>query len=261
MKQYLKAEKLKQRHTAAAALKYILPGMVIVCALSLGWGDAGYYQMNQFNWWYTVFLPVFAVFLSMFVCQREKKSRQMLVAVLPVEPSKVWYAKIAYCLGGLITGTGGIAVFVVVCGNILKRVISPQAELTIGILSAAGAAAILVIVTAWQIPLWMFCYEKLGFAWTLILGYGLGSVTSVLTAVEKFWWLNPFGYGCRLMSAILHILPNNLPARAGSVTFEPWMLSRSSVAPAAAVSVVLFLAAGALTAKWYERRIVSGWER
>ena len=58
MRAYIKAELLKNRHSEWARLMVIFPTISILCSVYFSFGNAAYYQMNQYNWWYMCFLPI-----------------------------------------------------------------------------------------------------------------------------------------------------------------------------------------------------------
>lgn len=264
MNQYLKAERIKHRHTIFGKLWLLLPGISILCSVGLALGSPAYYQMNQYNWWYTTFLPSFVVLSSIFVCQREMKNGHRAIGTLPVKTRKIWAAKIGFCIGILMTGMTWICLAVIGIGRVqcwLLGLPVTNEVLPIGIPLAVWAAVILVLVSAWQIPLWMFCYLKIGFAPTFLAGMGANLVLGIWGALKDFWWLDPFAIGLRLMCPVLKILPNGLPAVPGSQTFRPELLSQSVILPGLVISIVLFLSFSAVTAVWYQRKVEAGWEK
>ena len=67
MRAYIKAELLKNRHSEWARLMVIFPTISILCSVYFSFGNAAYYQMNQYNWWYMCFLPIQVIAGSIFI--------------------------------------------------------------------------------------------------------------------------------------------------------------------------------------------------
>ena len=108
MRAYIKAELLKNRHSEWARLMVIFPAISILCSVYFSFGNATYYQMNQYNWWYMCFLPIQVIAGSIFICRREKRLKYRAVQMLPVSAGKIWIAKVVSCIGQIIVSTGMI---------------------------------------------------------------------------------------------------------------------------------------------------------
>ena len=102
MRAYIKAELLKNRHSEWARLMVIFPTISILCSVYFSFGNAAYYQMNQYNWWYMCFLPIQVIAGSIFICRREKRLKYRAVQMLPVSAGKIWIAKVVSCIGQII---------------------------------------------------------------------------------------------------------------------------------------------------------------
>ena len=85
------------------------PTISILCSVYFSFGNAAYYQMNQYNWWYMCFLPIQVIAGSIFICRREKRLKYRAVQMLPVSAGKIWIAKVVSCIGQIIVSTGMIA--------------------------------------------------------------------------------------------------------------------------------------------------------
>ena len=59
-------------------------------------------------------------------------------------------------------------------------------------ITVAAAWGLLVCAICWQIPLWMFCYQKTGMVLTFLLGMGANSILSTVWTTGSRWWMNPF---------------------------------------------------------------------
>ena len=122
------------------------------------------------------------------------------------------------------------------------------------------AAVLWIGLSLWQIPLWLFVNQWLGFAAGILLGMVCNIGLGILGAPTNWWLLNPFSYISRLMCPVLKILPNGLPAEPGSQTFFPGVLDASVIPLGLGISLALFLAVWALTAGWYAGKGRKGWE-
>ena len=71
-----------------------MPGVSILLGLLFSGMDARYYQMNQFNWWYTTLFPMLLLLSTAFTEQRERKLKNRAMQVLPVDMKKLWAAKV-----------------------------------------------------------------------------------------------------------------------------------------------------------------------
>ena len=121
MRAYIKAELLKNRHSEWARLMVIFPTISILCSVYFSFGNAAYYQMNQYNWWYMCFLPIQVIAGSIFICRREKRLKYRAVQMLPVSAGKIWIAKVVSCIGQIIVSTGMIAAAVAGISLVLKQ--------------------------------------------------------------------------------------------------------------------------------------------
>lgn len=253
---YWKAEKLKNAHTVSAKLFWLIPLISITIASLLSAMDADYYQMNQYNWWYTLFLPMLIMLFAGFTQQREKKLKNRGVSSLPIDWKKIWVVKNLYIIRALVFSS-----FIIYAAQEIISRIFAAGEVRV-VTSASGLIAVLlcIILSLWQIPLWLFISEKLGFIPGLLLSLACNMVLGVVVAVEKWWIWVPFSYTGRIMCPVLKILPNGLPAVSESTTFYEGLLNKSAIGEGVGVSLILFVFISLFTAKWYEKRGLRGWE-
>lgn len=125
----------------------------------------------------------------------------------------------------------------------------------ISMISGLWGTLVIIITSMWQIPICFFLTNKIGMFPTIVLSI-IVSVFSVIIAVNKFWWANPFAYTDRLMCPILKLLPNGLIAKPESQTFTPELLSAWEIPFGILISIMLFIGITYLTAKWYEKQEV-----
>jgi lantibiotic protection ABC transporter MutE/EpiE family permease subunit len=253
---YWKAEKLKNAHTVSAKLFWLIPLISISIASLLSAMDAEYYQLNQYNWWYTLFLPMLIILIAGFTQQREKKLKNRAVSSLSVDWKKMWAVKNLYMIRALLYSS----FIIYFAQEIISRIFAAGEVRVVTSVSGFIAVLLCIVLNLWQIPLWLFISEKLGFIPGLLLSLACNMVLGVVAAVEKWWIWIPFSYTGRIMCPVLKILPNGLPAVPESTTFSEWLLDKSAIGAGTGVSLILFAFICVFTAKWYEKRGVRGWE-
>lgn len=248
MVEYFISENMKIKRKFVKRLVWIAPTMVILLSVFL---TANYFQVCIYNWWYTLILPGVIAIEGCFLYKIDGAMKNKSVMALPVDLKKVWIAKI-------LVGVKNIAIscmIIFIAGQLSVFVIPMRSESNISILSGFIGILVIIITSIWEIPLWFFLGNKIGMFPTIILSLA-ANIFSIVVAVRKFWWINPFSYTSRLMCPILRILPNGLLAKEGSKTFTPELLNTSSIPLGIGVSIVLFIVITYLTAKWYERQEV-----
>uniref|UniRef100_UPI00359C861B lantibiotic immunity ABC transporter MutE/EpiE family permease subunit n=1 Tax=Faecalicatena contorta TaxID=39482 RepID=UPI00359C861B len=253
---YVKSENLKNRHTVASRLFWLVPLFSILLSFVFSGQDGRYYQMNQYNWWYTTFFPMLLLLSTAFAGQRERKMKNRAMGALPINMKTLWSAKILYSLKTLV-----LAVLILFCvQEVVSRLLVFGGAREISGLAGLAAAVLWIVLSLWQIPLWLFVNQSLGFAAGILLGLAGNIGLGILGALTKWWVVNPFTYISRLMCPILKILPNGLPAEPGSQTFFPEVLKITVIPLGVCISVALFLGVWALTAGWYAGKGQKGWE-
>lgn len=256
LKAYMKSETLKNAHTVSAKLFWLVPLVSIAVAVLFSGWNSRYYQMNQYNWWYVLFYPMLLLLSTAFAVQRERRMKNRVIGALPVDLKKLWAAKVAYIVKVLL-----IASAIVYCAwEIFSRLFASGGARGISSGAGFGAAILWVILSLWQIPLWLFINQIFGFGVGIILGLAGNVGLGVIGALEGWWLLNPFSYISRVMCPVLGILPNGLPAVPGSQTFFEGVLDRSVISAGVGMSVLLFIISYVLTAGWYQRKGDAGWE-
>ena len=117
-----------------------------------------------------------------------------------------------------------------------------------------SASVILWVVFLWQVPLCLWLQEKFGFMAMLAVNLGLSFTAGIILSLTSCFWAVPYAIPARLMCSVMGILPNGLPARAGSMTFQPELLSAKVVLPGILISIIWFAVFWFATRKWYERQ-------
>lgn len=246
MEAYFKSEYLKIKHTFIGKLIFLAPIFTILCTLAL---EPTYFQINMYNWWYSMLLPGMVSLLCTLVAVKDKKMKNMAVLSLPVDLKKVWISKILVCMLMIVIASIIHLFGVVVIGNVLPF---QNPEGRIPITSSALGSLVLIITFLWQVPLCLFLGSKVGMFPTILINIVAYELGAVIFSLKKVLWLIPYAIPARLMCPIVKILPNGLPAVPGSKRFEPELLSHSVILPGIIITLVLFVILTILTAKWYE---------
>lgn len=246
MFKYLVSENMKIRHTFVKKLVFIAPIMVIILS---GFLAANYFQIDIYNWWYTLIFPGAVALESTLLYKVDGSMKNKSVIGLPLDLKKVYLAKI-------LVGVKNISVsclIIFIVGQLSISIVPIDSISHISMLNGLIGTLVIIITSMWQVPLYFFLGNKIGMFATVILSIGI-NIFSVFMAVEKFWWINPFSYTSRLMCPILELLPNGLIAKPGSQTFTPEVLNSWAIPFGIGICILLFIIITYLTAKWYEHQ-------
>ena len=245
MFKYLISEKIKIRRTLVKKLTFIAPAFIILISALLA---VDYFQIDIYNWWYAIILPEVIPLISALLSKVDGKMKDKAVSGLSVDLKKVWISKVI--IGVMIIASASMIIF---CAAQLSIYFMPFTSVTnIPMITGFIGTMIIIITSMWQIPLYMFISRKIGLFPTVISGMAV-SILSIITAVSRVCILFPFSYASRLMCPILKILPNGLMALPESQTYTPELMDISSIPYAIAVSLILFIVIGFMTARWYEK--------
>ena len=235
----LAAEKLKFRHTITERLCWCVPLLLTAGAACLA-GD--YVQIDSFNWWYAGILPGFLTLLG-----------YQLVLTLPVDPVRVWDAKVIYCARMLAVSNLALGILVFTVEALAELLFGAAQIYEIRPSQIFAACILLSVCCLWQIPVCMWMKLRLGMLAAFHLNLVFGIIGTVYFSLTDWWLLYPHAVPARLMCAVIRVLPNGLVAREGSLTFSPELLEMKAVIPGAAVCTVVFLTVWVLTRRWYGR--------
>lgn len=246
MLKYFISENMKIKHTFVKKLIWIAPMMVILLS---GFLAANYFQVDTYNWWYTLILPGTISLGSSLLSKVDGSMKNKAAIGLPVNLKKI-------CIAKILVGVKNIAIsciIIFISGQLSVFIIKMNSVANISALSGLAGTLIIIITSMWQVPLYFFLGNKIGIFLTTVLSIAV-NIFSVIIAVYKFWWINPFSYTSRLMCPILKLLPNGLIAKPGSQTFTSELLDYWGIPFGIGISIVLFLISTYLTANWYERQ-------
>ncbi len=244
---YLAAEKLKFRRTATVKLCWCVPLLLTMGAACLA---RDYVQIDSFNWWYVGILPGFLTLLGCQVIGKEEQVGNQLVLSLPVDPVRVWDAKVIYCARMLAVSNLALGILVFTVGALAELFGAAQIY-EIRPSQIFTACILLSLCCLWQIPVCMWMKLRMGMLAAFLVNLVFSIIGTVYVSLTDWWLLCPHAVPARLMCAVIRVLPNGLVAREGSLTFAPELLEMKAVIPGAAVCTVVFLAVWVLTRRWY----------
>lgn len=254
---YWKSEWVKNRHTMAARVFWMIPLLSMLLALTFCGLNARYYQMNQFNWWYTTLLPLLLLLCVTSLGKRERAVKNRAIGVLPVNLKKVWAVKVGYCAGILTLS----CVIIFAAEEVVSRFLPGEGVRAISGKAAFTGAILMVLLSLWQIPFWLFLELKMKNVVVLVLGLAANTVAGIGGALHTWWLCDPFSYVNRVMCPVLKILPNGLPAEPGNQGYFEGVLDGTVIWQGVFCAAVLFFVLFFATMRWYERRGREGWER
>ena len=228
------AENIKHRHTFAGRIWILMPVLTLILAYGISQASG---LNSAYNWWYTLMMPGMITLFCCLAGEKDRKLKNRVILTLPVEMGKVWDAKIlsgvkTLLLSNLFSGAANL-----ILGMYLApRFWVPQV-LDISPAEIFVAAAVLTVTALWQIPFCLWLEQKL-----------------TLMAVTGYWMLNPWAILPRLMTGVIGILPNGLPAVPGSMTYTPGITDTSVILPGVAVTLIWFIVIWTLSRSWFERK-------
>ncbi|MBN1058866.1 lantibiotic immunity ABC transporter MutE/EpiE family permease subunit [Clostridium botulinum] len=248
MLKYILAENKKTKNTFLNKLVWLAPLLTILLSMFLA---VNYFQIDSYNWWYTMMLPGSLSLGCCLLSRIDGKMKNTAVISLPIDLKKVWFAKILIGIKNLSIS----CIIILFCSELGVVLINLESIKEISLINRIYATILLIITFMWQVPLNIFLENKIGLFGTVILSLVANLFLGIM-AVKSYWWMIPFSYPFRIMCPVLGVLPNGLMAVPESQTFTPEVLSYSSIPFSIIVSTSLFLILTYLSAKWYKRREV-----
>ncbi len=242
MTNIIKAEFLKSKRTIGSKLIFAFPIIALVMAFVLTAGIADAYAESAWNWWYTLLLPGMIAIVSYLSVVREKKNRYYNIKTLPTEGKKLMLGKIIY-FGILVLISNAVLFAGATLGGTLLTTSVPA-------YGAAITVIVLTIVELWQIPLFLFLSEKFGMVVELIVCLVI-TVLGTVVAPSGKWFLFVSAIPMRVVTPLLHVLPNGLRAQAG----EP-LLNSLVILPGILIALTWFVLLTYLYLDWFEKREV-----
>lgn len=239
MTNIIKAEFLKQKRTMSSKLIFVFPMITLVMAFVLTSGMTNAYAESVWNWWYVLLLPGMIAIVSYLSIMREKKNGYYNIKTLPIEKRNLMLGKIAY-LGILVLVSNAVLFAGAALGGAFLTTSVP-------VVGAAITVLVLSIVQLWQIPLFLFLSEKFGMVVELIVCLFI-TVLGTIVAPSGKWFLFLSAVPMRIVTPLLHVLPNGLRAQAG----DP-LLNASVIFPGILIALVWFVVLTYLYLNWFEK--------
>ena len=252
MNTYLKAEKMKYRHTFLWWLMILMPAVSAFLSAQL---THNYFAMDGYNWWYMLMMPGFLAVACSQIGGKDHKKQNRTIWVLPADMRRIWDAKVllSVMLSGLATLF--LTVFVLAGSVIMERGLHMTFFNAPSVPAQILAAILIWLTSLWQLPFCLFLVQKTGVLVMVIISVGLSQVAGPLMALEKLFFLIPYGITPRVMCPVLKTLPNGLPAQPGQMTYTPQLMSIPAAAVGVVVSLLWFAALWYFIRKWFQRQV------
>ena len=118
MNTYLKAEKMKYRHTFLWWMMILMPAVSAFLSAQL---THNYFAMDGYNWWYMLMMPGFLAVACSQIGGKDHKKQNRTIWVLPADMRRIWDAKVL--LSVMVSGlaTLFLTVFVLAGSFIMER--------------------------------------------------------------------------------------------------------------------------------------------
>ncbi|RDU24220.1 lantibiotic immunity ABC transporter MutE/EpiE family permease subunit [Anaerosacchariphilus polymeriproducens] len=242
-----KSELLKIKSTTVSRIWWMAPVILMVLSYFL---TSSYCVIDNFNWYYTTIFPFGLTLSCVLITKQEKNKKYRGILPIPIDGRKIIYGKI------LVLTFGTFLSLLIVClgSSCLQWILGSVNIQKLPYLNMLLAVFILSITFMWQIPLILFSGFKFGFFPTLIINIVLQMGFGIVASLEDWWIISPYSYPARLMIPLLKILPNGLPAVAGSETYKEELLSYKGSIVAVLISVIIFIIGSVVVGKWMEKR-------
>lgn len=252
MKRYFLAEKLKYQHTFLLSLIVAMPLVTCFLAAVL---TGNYFVIDSFNWWYMMLFPGMTAIICAVIGGKDKKQKNRMILVLPVDIGKVWDAKI-------LTAAGATAIANVILlagmevGNFLltKRFSYSMVNGSAVWMQPVGVSVIW-LTSLWQIPFCLWISQKIGGFVMVLLHAAVYLVFAGSLSLKSVFWCLPQGITARLMCVLLEILPNGLVAKEGQMTWRPELMEPRAVFFGMVASVLWLFLLWAGSRRWFKRQV------
>lgn len=225
MRNVIKAEHLKTKHTPVRIILFLFPLLTIVLAVLLMRGQA--IHLASYNWWYMILLPAALALFSVSIIQNDRKLGYSNLLVLP------------FSQGLLVLGKIILAVIYLLIANLFLFFSTDAISLFWGhkpdFLIGVTAATVLTLTYAWQIPFCFFLTKIGGSAVAFSVPLFLNVILASQPVAESKAWVIPFTIPARLMATILKLNPNGLPLEEYSL-----LANTSVIFPGILISLITF---------------------
>lgn len=197
-----------------------------------------------FNWWPVIFLPLGMALFAVLVASQEKKAgNYRSLRAHNMAPFSLWVNKVAAMAVHAFLAALVLFISVVLAGLATAEGAVPWAEILM-------ACLVSWLVSLALIPIQLWAATWKGMFFSMAVGFA-GMVAGVLAAPKPYWFCLPWSWATRLMCPIIGVQPNGLLLEAA----DP--LRNASVLPVGILlSLLVFIAATAVTAIWFSKREV-----
>lgn len=234
----LASELLKTKRSAARRIAIISPLCLAVFSLVQG----GYFSLNLFNWFYTIFLPITAALIGTCIAQIDMgKHGLRTLRCLPLSQNKIWCAKLIVAAAHMFLSCALLLIAVSVIPALLNVLGVAQIK-PLSLMSVVFGIIVMFLTMLWQIPFSFILNKRLGMAFTALINL-FGSIVGILVALKSYWMLCSWSWVNHSMVFAINVLPNGLPADS-SVSIEGYDVILALVA--SVVLTLLFSAASTL---------------
>ncbi len=241
MKNIVKAEKLKFRHSFGRTLPVAAPVITLLLVFVLTGGVENAFAAGAWNWWYSMLLPGMLSVCCYLNISKEKKCRYYNLKALSVSEEKLLIGKIIYLSWELLLSNLIVFIGAFIGGQLFGTAISGR--------SGVLGAILLSISFLWEIPLYLFLSARFGMFASVFSCMVLSIGSVAIVADKSFWWLCPPAIPARLMCPTLGLLPNGLPVPEGSE-----LLNTNVILPGIVISLLWFLGMSLFFITWFGRR-------
>ncbi|MBD5513649.1 MAG: lantibiotic immunity ABC transporter MutE/EpiE family permease subunit [Lachnospiraceae bacterium] len=237
MKELIRAERLKLRHSFGSFLPLSAAVLQVMISLFLSMGTS-YYSVNAWNWWYTMILPGMLSVLCYLGIKQEKKQHYANMLTTQIAPDRCWMGKILYYAIKLLWANLLIFVGTAVGGILIGT--------TIPVANGFAAALLLSICYLWEIPLYMALSARFGMFAAVCTCMTITVGSLITLGASKLWWVCPASVPFRLMCPVLQIMPNGLIVESDSR-----YMSTSVIFPGIMISLFWFTVLTCATTRWF----------
>lgn len=202
--QYIKAEKLKCKHTMINHLLIIAPVVTVFFAFLAG--GLNIFQSIGMYWWYMFVLQGMIAILCYFSIRIEESSENArLIYSLPVNLKNIKCAKNLLLVGKLLIAHVILSVLLIVIPAILfpDYIAYSFGELLVGNI-------VIVLTSMWQIPFCFILMNKLGIFVPMVINTLMGLTTIVFIGNTSFWYIWPYCWSAKEMERFLRININGV---------------------------------------------------
>lgn len=242
MNQYFFIEKLKTNRlfVRKASICISLISAIIVLILS-----TDYLYVYLFNWWYMVVIPIIISYTCNLLSNIDKNKHSILKS-LPIDLSKIWFAKIR--LGATYLFYSCIFLIVIfLCFKIIIGDNNPD----ISYLKGIGFGVVIYICSLWQIPLFLFIAYNTNVFYILLISILFNTILGTLFASTKYWILFPCSYLSKLGLYILNIDSSGIFIKEIDCNNHFVEILSCII-----ISIILFVFLLKKTSKWYIKKEV-----